>query len=69
MSALYYHLNHVRHHGLRLLQVHHQALVPVLCPVLPQPRLIKLHHLPLAVRDGDVQVALVCVVSQEVPCE
>jgi len=60
-------LDHVCHHGLSLLQVHHQTLVPVLCPVLPQPGLIKLNHLPLAVRDGDVQVALVCVINKKIP--
>ena len=61
-------LHHVGHGGVGLGQADHQALLPMLAPVPPQSGLIKLHDLALAVRDGDVKVALVVVILQETAC-
>ena len=50
---------------LRRQQVDHQAPVPILGLVRPDPSLVVLHDVALAVGDGDVKVAPVLVVRQE----
>ena len=54
--------HHVRHGGVGLCQVDDETLLPVIAPVPPQSGLIELHDFALAVRHGDVEVALVVVI-------
>ena len=60
--------HHVRHGGVSLGQVNHEALLPVLAPVPSQAGLVELHHLALAVRHGDMEVALVVVILEKTAC-
>ena len=73
MQTLTHHIGHCRVH---VPWADHQTLTPIILlphsrqqhSAPPQPGLVKLHHLALAVRHRDVQVALVVVVSQETAC-
>ena len=60
---------HVSHSRISFTKVDHQTLQPVLTPVLPEARLVKLHYISTAICHCYVKIALVIVVSQECTCK